>query len=68
MTDIEFNKSLRELNKAYRDLFSAIPCISDYSCTRDEFISALKKAIEEKKEIGTYLRKVVASKDKDRLI
>lgn len=68
MTDIEFNKSLRQLNKTYRDLFSAIPCISDYSCTREEFVAALKKSIEEKKEIGTYLRKVVATEDKDRLI
>lgn len=68
MTDIEFNKSLRELNKKYRDIFSAIPVISDYSCTREEFVAALKKSIEEKKEIDTYLGKIVVSKDKERLI
>lgn len=68
MTDIEFNKSLRELNKAYKDLFCVIPVISDYSCTRDEFVSALKKAIAEKKEIGTFLRKIVKPIEKERLI
>lgn len=68
MTDIEFNKSLRELNKAYRTLFNIIPCISDYSCTRDEYVNALKKSIEEKKEISNFLKKIAKPIKEDVLI
>ena len=68
MTDIEFNKSLRALNKAYRDLFNVIPCISDYSCTRDEYTAALKKAVDEKIEISEILTPVKKVIDKDIII
>ena len=68
MTDIEFNKSLRELNKAYRDLFGYIPCISDYSCTREEYSNALKRAIDDKKEITEFLTKVKTTSNKEDLI
>ena len=68
MTEIEFNKSLRELNKAYRNLFKVIPRISDYSCTRDEYVNALKKSIEEGREIASFLKLAVKPKDKDTLV
>lgn len=68
MTDIEFNKSLRELNKAYRNLFNVVPCISDFSCTRDEYVVALKKAIDEKKEIANFLKMAIKPQDKNILI
>lgn len=68
MTDIEFNKSLRELNKAYRDLFGSIPCISDFSCTREEYSKALKQAINDKKEITEFLTKAKTTDNKEDLI
>ncbi|MCR5541104.1 MAG: hypothetical protein K6F71_09860 [Ruminococcus sp.] len=68
MSDIEFNLSLRPLNRAYRDIFHEIPCIQNYSCTRDEYVAALKKSIETGKPIDTYLVKAVMPQNKDVLI
>jgi len=56
MNEIQFNKSIRELNKKYCALFNTIPCIQDYSCSREEYVNALTKAIDEKKEIGEFLK------------
>ena len=55
MNDIMFNKSLRELNKAYFDLFGDIPCIENFSCSRQKYVDALKQSVEEKKKIEELL-------------
>lgn len=55
MTVKEFNEAIRADNKAYRELFGYIPCITDYSCSREEYIIALKEAILRKKEIKSLL-------------
>ena len=68
MTDIEFNKSLRELNKAYKELFNTIPCISDYSCSRDEYVKALKKSIEKKIKLSDILTEIKVSIDKETIL
>lgn len=55
MNDKEFNVIIRELNLKYREIFNCIPRITDYSCTREEYIAALHNSIENKKEIKYYL-------------
>ena len=68
MDDMTFNRFLRPLNRAYRDIFHEIPCIQNYSCTRDEYVAALEKSIETGKPIDTYLVKAVMPQNKDCLI
>lgn len=51
----EFSDATREYNKQYRALFGYIPSIRDYSCTQEEYITALASAVEEKHEIDMYL-------------
>ena len=46
MDDKTFNQAKRPLNIAYRDVFHDIPCIQDYSCSREEYLSAMKKSID----------------------
>lgn len=53
----EFNQILREKNKKYRDIFGYISCITDYSCTREEYLNALDNAVAEKKELDKFLPK-----------
>ena len=60
MDDKTFHARLRELNKQYFELFGEIPCISDYSCTRDEYIDAMKEAIQKRKKLSDYLKKYVS--------
>ena len=57
MNNVEFNKMLRPYNKEYRDLFGYVPCHASYICSHDEYFEALKKSIEEKKEIEQYISK-----------
>ena len=68
MDDMTFNRFLRPLNRAYRDIFHEIPCIQNYSCNQDEYVAALKKSIETGKPIDTYLVKAVMPLNKDCLI
>lgn len=51
----EFCDVIRENNKLYRALFGYIPSIGDYSCTQEEYILALRKAVSEKRELCNYL-------------
>ena len=32
MDDITFNKEMRQLNKAYCDMFGVVPCIQEFDC------------------------------------
>lgn len=51
----EFSDATREYNKLYRALFGYIPSIKDYSCTQEEYITALVNAVRDKKELHNYL-------------
>lgn len=51
----EFSDATREYNKQYRVLFGYIPSIRDYSCTQEEYITALVNAVRDKKELYNYL-------------
>ena len=55
----DFNLMLKLLNPQYRELFRTIPCITDFSCTRDEYITAMKLAIETRIPIENYLVKSI---------
>lgn len=46
MKNTEFNAACRKWNVLYRDIFGDIPCITDYSCTREEYLAAMEKAVE----------------------
>ncbi len=58
MTSIELGKKCRELNKQYRDIFGYVPVPSDYdvSITSEEYITALKRSVEEKQELKNYIK------------
>lgn len=51
----EFSDATGEYNKLYRALFGYIPSIRDYSCTQEEYITALVNAVRDKKELYNYL-------------
>ena len=51
----EFSDVTREINKQYRTLFGYIPSIRDYSCTQEQYIVALEKAVKDKKELYYFL-------------
>lgn len=55
MRDKEFNKVLRILNVRYKEIFDYIPQITDYSCSRDEYIEAMNNAIASKIDISNYV-------------
>lgn len=57
MDSIEFGKKCRPFNIQYRDLFGYVPCREDYSCSQEEFLEALLKSIETKKDINMFLIK-----------
>ena len=57
MDSIEFGKKCRTYNIQYRDLFGYVPCREDYSCSQEEFLEALLKSIETKKDINMFLIK-----------
>ncbi len=68
MDNLTFNKTKRQLNKEYRELFGVIPCMQDFRCSREEYVEALKKAIENKTEIEKLLPAVGKPMDKNSLI
>lgn len=55
MDDLMFNTQKRKLNKEYLAIFDEVPCMQDYSCSREEYIAALQKAIETKQKIDAFL-------------
>ncbi len=58
MDNKEFNAKKRVLNKEYAAIFGTIPCMQDYSCTREEYLEALKTAIQNNCQIDKLLKKV----------
>lgn len=59
MNSIEFGNIIKPLNLRYKELFNYIPCISDYSCSREEYIKAMEEALIQKREISAFLSRTV---------
>lgn len=55
MDNHSFNLLIRPLNIQYRDIFGEIPRITDYSCSRDEYVAALKNAIDSEQPLSNIL-------------
>lgn len=55
MDNHSFNMQIRPLNIEYGKIFGEIPRITDYSCTRDEYITALEGAIKDKQPLSDIL-------------
>ena len=47
MKNEEFNRAVRPLNIGYRDKFGVIPRITDFSCTREEYLEAMETAVKD---------------------
>lgn len=65
MDDVTFNKNLRPLNKAYYEIFGVVPCMQGFDCTREEYVNALKEAIDTNKKIEQLLRPIGMPVDED---
>ena len=63
MKTIEFGRMCQPYNKEYYKLFATVPCIDDYAATHEQFFDALKKSIEEEKEIENFIPKRVKHND-----
>ena len=57
MERIEFLKKCQPYNKKYYELFNTVPIAMQYAATREEYLEALKRCVEEKVEIETILEK-----------
>ncbi len=68
MEDMIFNKEKRMLNKLYCEIFGVVPCMQDFDCSREEYIDALKTAIDSKITIEKLLTTVGEPIDKNALI
>lgn len=55
MKNAEFNNAVRPLNIKYRDRFGAIPCITDFSCTREEYLEPMEMAVKNGKPLEDML-------------
>lgn len=63
MKTIEFGRMCQPYNKEYYKLFGSVPCLGDFAVTQEQFFEALKKSIEEKKEIEHYIPKKAVHND-----
>lgn len=50
-----FEDAVREMNLMYREQFGYIPSIRLFSCTQEEYLRALKKAVTEHIELHSIL-------------
>lgn len=55
MDNHSFNTLIRPLNIEYCKIFGEIPRITDYSCSRDEYITSLESAIKDKRPLPDIL-------------
>lgn len=46
---------MKPLNIKHKKIFGYIPRITDYSCSREEYLNAMKEAIESKKPLSVIL-------------
>ena len=65
MNNIEFGKKCQPLNKKYFEFFNYIPTPTDYVASREEYLVALQKAVDDKVEISTLLKKIEEVDDED---
>lgn len=63
MNSFEFGLACKEYNFQYRNRFGVIPIPSEYACSREQFLDALKTAVAEGVPIETYLAKRVRHND-----
>lgn len=64
MNHIEFAKKCQPLNKKYYELYGDIPIVIHYVATKEEYLIALQKAVNNKVKIETYLKKLKQPKEK----
>lgn len=55
MNMIEFGIACKPLNEVYKMLFGIIPTPADFSCAREEYLTALNKAVAEQQPIESFL-------------
>ena len=55
MENSKFNQVIKPLNIRYKEIFGYIPRITDYSCTREDYINALNISVKENKELKQTL-------------
>lgn len=67
MNNTLFNKEKKKLNKEYYTVFNKIPCIQMFSCSREEYLNAMREAIKTKTPIEHYLQKVSSPIEKSSL-
>lgn len=63
MDNKQFNIQIKPLNVEYLRLFGYIPCITDYSSSREEYIRNLDRAVRDHRELSEYLVKVFVPSD-----
>ncbi|MCD7885944.1 MAG: hypothetical protein LUI87_19980 [Lachnospiraceae bacterium] len=68
MKNAEFNTECIKWNKPYKEKFGVIPSIRDYACSREEYLEAMKKAVETGQPLETFLKKKIAPQNPDALI
>lgn len=56
MDKYEFGKACQPLNILYKKMFGVIPSPADYACTRERFLEALKRSIDNHMEICNFLK------------
>ena len=60
MCDYEFYRKLEDLGRRYINDFGYMPHITDYNCSREEFITALECSLLDRTSIDTYLQKKIS--------
>ena len=55
MEEKTFKKSIKNFNIEYKKIFGYIPCIENYSCTQNEYRRALRRAIQDKRDLSESL-------------
>lgn len=62
MNSVEFGKAMKPLNLKYKEIFDYIPCISDYSCSREEYIEAMEESLVQRRKLSDFLTETISSK------
>lgn len=55
MDNHSFNIQIRPLNIEYRKIFGEIPRITDYSCSREEYIETMKISLKREIPLEAFL-------------
>ena len=68
MNTAEFNAECRKRNKVYREIFGCIPRVTDYVCTREEYIASMDKSIKTGEPLEHFMQKKGAPLSPDALL